>query len=150
MAASVGVVLAFGRRDVSWLEVAPEVLAQLIAIIALIVLIRRRVERHRRFKRLSESVSDAARMALRDTRERIAELKAIAGIASVIITVVVVGIYQLHRSGKMDAQAVAGFAMVTGAIVLVNVVGWGLHLRGSLAPRRQRLEAIVSALGDPQ
>jgi hypothetical protein len=116
------------------------------AAATLIALIRRRMARRRRMEQLSASVEDAARTALRDTTERMRELKVVAGIGAGIVFALGAMVYQLHGGGRMDARSVAGFSALLGAVIAANTIGWGLHYARSLKPRKTRLEAILGSL----
>jgi len=120
----------------------------LAAMSVVAILIRRRIERRRRFQGLFRCVNDAAAGALQDTREQINHLKALAGLACFIVPLLAFAVYKLHLSEKMDAKSVAGFAVLTGTVLLVNIIGWGFYFQRTLRPRRQRLEAFVAALGE--
>jgi hypothetical protein len=118
---------------------------QAVAAATLIVLIRRRIARRRRMEQLSASVDQAARTALRDTVERVRELKIVAVIGAGMVAAIAAMVYQLYGSGKMDARSVAGFSAMLGAVILANLVGWGVHYSRSLKPRKARLEALLAS-----
>jgi hypothetical protein len=121
-------------------------LLQAVAAATLIVLIRRRIARRRRMAQLSASVENAARTALRDTADRMRELKSVAFIGAGIVLALSAMVYQLHGAGKMDARSVAGFSALLGAVIAANAIGWGLHYARSLKPRKARLEALLASL----
>ena len=90
-------------------------------------------------------------MALRDTRERISEMKrASIGISMLCAVLLGPAVYHLHSIGRMDGRAVTRFAGLFGAVLLVSAIGWTLHYRRSLRPRRERLQAIVTSFEESQ
>ena len=73
-------------------------------------------------------------------------LMALAGVVAVPVLAFVVG--QLIVSGKMNAQAAWGFALVCLAVIGANAVYQAWRYRRTLAPRRARLAQIMESLGE--
>jgi len=135
-------------RTIAWNELLPLLALQVFLAFGLAVLIRRRGLRQRALEMSGSSVLDAARTGLSNIRSEIRDICLLALAAGVAVPALAFVVSQLMNSGKMNAQAAWGFALVYLAVIGTNAACQTLRYRRTLAPRRERLEQIVASLGE--
>lgn len=135
-------------RTIAWNEVLLLLVLQIFLAFGLAVLIRRRGQRQRALEMSGRSVLDAAQTGLSNIRSEIRDIRLLALAAGVAVPVLTFVVSQLMGSGKMNGQAAWSFGLVCLVMIGANAAYQALHYRRTLAPRRERLEQIVSSLGE--
>ena len=138
----------FSGRAIAWNEAAPVLGLQVFLAVALALLIRRRAARQRELEMSGRSVLEAARTGLSNVASEIRDIRLMALAGGVAVPVLAFVVGQLIVSGKMNAQAAWGFALVCSAVIGANVVYQTWRYRRTLAPRRARLAQIMESLGE--
>ena len=95
------------------------------------------------------SVIDSLRAALSSNRMEQSHLKRVLGLFALMVPLLGLSMWQLHKVGKVSARELESMAVFFGGIMLLSSAGIAARYLGRVLPQQRQLNTLLSEFNDP-